>query len=790
MYQTSAGFGEVISENNRTFEAKLTVGNTELPNIISVKQEARSCGNDCITIGGAISTSVEIEMLKPATQLKNQEFDLCLGLAVGNATEWVPMGKYTALKIKDDDGILKFTAYDRVQSKMSGLYSSQLEYPADGKALLKEISENTECPIRTDNLPDGVMIPKRKVSTETVLDNEGNEESYVTYTTPFYGYTNQEALGYIAQFYGKFAVADRSGVIEFRWYTETDYELRANRYYDDLTKEEQVFSIGAITCDVGNNTLETGNGTGCVFLENPVMTQDRLEAVYQQIAGLEFLPTGVSFLGDPRLDLGDVIKIYDKSNNLIRLPVMHILHDFDGGLITKAKSFGGSEHETSTEKGPTARALERTRAELFLVKELIAEKARIADIRILRAVIDSLFAQDITATGTIRGLTLLGTKGEIGGWTLEDNGLYAESPDGSKVVFQNVGYRILQTTKYSAHTLDEGRTGCTVNRSANGFTIIPQADGNVVFSATFPADPGTYSLEIVSTHAGDAELGYLCRIEEDGNVDYEYVSIAFEDPVTVYDQGSGSKKVWSYDNITLDGVNEKGPFEFSFWIDSVESEEEIELTVTITKDGEIYAAQYTEDALNGVPNKYILGRKIEEDGEISFPFHIDCDGLIYTENDIYENGTKLSERYMPLNRSPSVGTVYTNAQTAIYFADTDYHPIASYSRYSNSGNDITASGNGITVNKAGIYQLRGALLFSSVPSSLLGNVKRLQLVVNGERIGVAICARANSWEHLTVSYTKNLNAGDLVQLAVQCDNQSASEYCVPSFWNLQVTGPL
>lgn len=651
MYQTSAGFGEVISENNRTFEAKLTVGNTELPNIISVKQEARSCGNDCITIGGAISTSVEIEMLKPATQLKNQEFDLCLGLAVGNATEWVPMGKYTALKIKDDDGILKFTAYDRVQSKMSGLYSSQLEYPADGKALLKEISENTECPIRTDNLPDGVMIPKRKVSTETVLDNEGNEESYVTYTTPFYGYTNQEALGYIAQFYGKFAVADRSGVIEFRWYTETDYELRANRYYDDLTKEEQVFSIGAITCDVGNNTLETGNGTGCVFLENPVMTQDRLEAVYQQIAGLEFLPTGVSFLGDPRLDLGDVIKIYDKSNNLIRLPVMHILHDFDGGLITKAKSFGGSEHETSTEKGPTARALERTRAELFLVKELIAEKARIADIRILRAVIDSLFAQDITATGTIRGLTLLGTKGEIGGWHIADNCLYVDSPNGdSRIVLQNVGWKILQTTEYSAFTKDENgtRTNCAVIRGTNGYTIIPQADGQLTFFSEFPADPGRYSIVIVSTHDGVPHLSARSTDPEIEGPDW-----GFEDPGIVVDLEK-SHKIWDYYDIVLDGDEAIGPFMFWTNIKSVTAGEVIELRVTITKDGETYESGDGDNVSSGVPNNYVLSRKIEEAGKITFPFHIDYDGLIYTEKDIYEHGEKLSERYMLKSEKPKI----------------------------------------------------------------------------------------------------------------------------------------
>lgn len=45
--------------------------------------------------------------------------------------------------------------------------------------------------------------------------------------------------------------------------------------------------------------------------------------------------------------------------------------------------------------------------------------------------VTDLFAQDITATGTIRGVTLEGAKGVIAGWTLEDFGLSAATEYGS-----------------------------------------------------------------------------------------------------------------------------------------------------------------------------------------------------------------------------------------------------------------------------------------------------------------------------------------------------------------------
>lgn len=376
MYQASTQYDTAILEDGRTFRAKITIGTEEITDgFRSIKQSARSCGGDYITIGGAVSSCVEVEMWAPSVPLKNQEFDLSIGLVAEGETEWVPMGKFTTTDPKDNDGILTFTAYDRIWSRMSGAYFSKLTYPADGKAALAEMAAKTGVPIKTDNLPDGVMIPKREVVSEATVDEEGNETTNITYTTPFDGYTYREALGYIAQFYGKIATANRSGEVELRWYTETDCELRANQYYDDLIKSEQIFSVNSIVCQVGNSTLKVGTGVESIGIENPVMTQERLQAVYDQVKDLQYLPASLSFFGDPRLDLCDIVKVYDKAGNLIRLPVMRLAQDFDGGLITQLQSFGGTEQESAQQKGPTAQALDRTYSELFLVKELVGGKA-------------------------------------------------------------------------------------------------------------------------------------------------------------------------------------------------------------------------------------------------------------------------------------------------------------------------------------------------------------------------------------------------------------------------------
>ena len=134
---------------------------------------------------------------------------------------------------------------------------------------------------------------------------------------------------------------------------------------------------------------------------------------------------------------------------------------------------------------------------------------------------------------------------------------------------------------------------------------------------------------------------------------------------------------------------------------------------------------------------------------------------------------------------------WTNWQSDIYFTNANYNIIPTYADYSTTNSDkISSSNNGVTVHRSGIYLLKGSLMFTSVPSGLLGNIKRIQMAVNGRTVGGSVNARLNTNEHIQIVQPRYLNAGDLVQLVVQCDNQTSSSYCVPAQWNLTVLGTL
>ena len=432
MYKTSEKFKNAVYGDSRTFLAKVSDGTHSVSEeILSLKQASRSVAGDCISVGGAVSSYVEIKMWDPGFTLDGTELEISIGMTIDSEPEWVPLGFFTAQKPKSDSGVVTFTAYDRIQTHMSGAFMSELTYPCDGKAVLAEMAKKTGVPIITINLPGGVMIPKRAVSTDSIVDESGNPVTDTKYVTPFDGYTYREALSYIAQFYGMFATMDRAGNAVFRWYAAADCSISADRYYDDLTLGESVFNVEKIICQAGNDTFSTGEGTACMQLENPVMTQERLTAVHQQIKGLEFLPASVSFLGDPRIDVGDIITVTDKAGNAVKIPVMSLVQDYDGGLLTEVQSFGKVESESSQNKGPTDQKIDRLYKDLFLVKELVGEKASFgyvysvsAKVRKLetetitadRIDVNGIFAKDITATGTIMGATLKG--GTIDGVTI------------------------------------------------------------------------------------------------------------------------------------------------------------------------------------------------------------------------------------------------------------------------------------------------------------------------------------------------------------------------------------
>lgn len=418
MYQVSEALDKVISGSGRTFYARL---NEISDGIQEIVQTNFSTPDSYFYVGGAIASKIEVSMFTKSQKfVKGTEVRFEIGATADGTIEWIPMGYFTIKEQKKDRNLLTFTAYDRLESKLAKAYKSKIvKYPVESKEFLTDISEQTGVEFDTSKLSDSLMIDK----ILTVNDQSGEK----TYKEPFDGFTMQQVVGYIAQLHGTFAICDRNGKVTFRWYEAltTDYPgkigdtagsylkdqnlsfiyntieflkeshtylIKTNRYFDDLLQSETMCQISGISCDTENNHYESGTNIN-TNLSNPVMTQEWLNKILKKIKDMSYYPVSFSFMGDPRLDVGDVVTIVDAKNNLIDVPVMQHTITFDGGLLSEVASYGFEEKET---KSPSEIALQRIKDDILSLQEITAKKATFNQLNAVDAKITNLQASSIT----------------------------------------------------------------------------------------------------------------------------------------------------------------------------------------------------------------------------------------------------------------------------------------------------------------------------------------------------------------------------------------------------------
>lgn len=418
MYQVSEALDKVISGSGRTFYARL---NGISDGIQEIVQTNFSTPDSYFYVGGATASKIEVSMFTKSQEfVKGTEVKLEIGAIADGAIEWIPMGYFTIKEQKKDRNLLTFTAYDRLESKLAKAYKSKItKYPVESKEFLTDISEQTGVEFDTSKLPDSLMIDK----ILTVNDQSGEK----TYKEPFDGFTMQQVVGYIAQLHGRFAICDRNGKVTFRWYEAltTDhpgkigdtagsyledqnlsfiyntieflkeshtYLIKTNRYFDDLLQSETMCQISGISCDTENDHYESGTNIN-TNLSNPVMTQEWLNKILKKIKDMSYYPVSFSFMGDPRLDVGDVVTIVDARNNLIDVPVMQHTITFDGGLLSEVASYGFEEKEV---KSPSEIALQRVKDDILSLQEITAKKATFSQLNAVDAKITNLQASSIT----------------------------------------------------------------------------------------------------------------------------------------------------------------------------------------------------------------------------------------------------------------------------------------------------------------------------------------------------------------------------------------------------------
>lgn len=367
---------EIVKGNSARYYSKYvvegkeyteTLNNFKFQNIINPNNE--------ITIGNTCSSGVTFSIYMPTISLENKEITIFEGVKVGAEIKYIKLGIFTVTKQTSDGEYTSYEAYDRMY-KADMPYFSDMAFPSTDKAILNEICGKLGISLATN------------IATVHIINDKPQ------------GYTMREIIGYMAMLQGCNAVINADGNLELRWYKDSGYVLDGHKYYQQgvTFTTSKDFIIQKLTCnntksgDKETSTITSGSGATGLSFANPFMTQAILDEVYKKIGGFQFRPLTVKFVGDYRLEVGDIITV-NKGGVDYKVPIMQITHECDGGLMDTVTSIGQSDTEnTSVASGPITKQMERYYADLITVNKALINKLDVDTAKITYATITNLNA--------------------------------------------------------------------------------------------------------------------------------------------------------------------------------------------------------------------------------------------------------------------------------------------------------------------------------------------------------------------------------------------------------------
>ena len=395
MILTSATFAQLLDIAPSCLHLMLADG-SEVPReaIRSAKWSGGCNAGEDITLGSTVANHLEAEIDR--TRLGGLDLTdamLAATLTLDGAEDEIPCGVLQVDKVDGDDDILTVTANDAMIYAFDQRYALDdealgfdWEAGVDGMALLDAICDELGITLTTTDLPP-ILLQYQDCS----------------------GLTYREVLAFLACMWGKFARMDGTGQLVLGWYAAADRSIGPGRYYDgELKKADTDYIVEYIKCysDHLAETLLCGDPQGArgISISCPWMTQEQLRVVWEAIARFTYRPvSSLRFLGDPRLEPGDVIQVTDRAGVTYSVPVMSITHEFDGGLISEIAAAGKSAASSSgaagtDSAGPVTRMIQR--AEQNLMVTLIKYQDRI------QSMVQDLDGSVSEITQKVDGITL------------------------------------------------------------------------------------------------------------------------------------------------------------------------------------------------------------------------------------------------------------------------------------------------------------------------------------------------------------------------------------------------
>ena len=400
MYNTTTALASALA--TQKLYTKVVYGSTTIG-----AEQVKKCvysgsfgGMDTVTIGGVTAAMVTLT-LSGAHNLRDKTIAVSVGADVSGTVQYVPLGTFVVATCKQVDDTTTVTAYDAAYYALGGTYTPTVSSGATVAAVLSDVA--TQCGLTLATLPAAAS------TTSVVGDLTGK--------------TCRDMVGYLAALAGCNALIDRDGKLALRWFSDSGQSYSPSDYYNAGLSIDGTSALACIQAEVETTTTDgdgntsvttntyTAGGTGVgISIQNPYMTQAILDAVWASIGGLAYTVGSCDIFHGLLTEPGDLVTITDKAGVAHTLAVMSLELSIDGGCKSTLRATGESTTDASAAmQGSLGGKVSQLVVDLAKVKQLIIEDVNgVTKIYGGRIDTKSLFAQDITATGTITGAKLIG----------------------------------------------------------------------------------------------------------------------------------------------------------------------------------------------------------------------------------------------------------------------------------------------------------------------------------------------------------------------------------------------
>lgn len=323
MLNSTQEYREAIEASSRVILAEFMLNGTIYRNSVLTKMEYDSSisGGNQFVVGGAFINSLSVEIKEVVEDLQEMmPATARLGVELESSLLRLPLGKFfiTEVKLDRNAKTTKIKLEDEFVRLLDN-YQSELSYPSTSRKILQEIVTKT-----------GIKTAKNITLIDDVISNKLEKVTY------------RDVLMYLAQLNGTFVRFNRYGELDFIQLKPTQKHVTKDHYgATGLVREEVKYRLGSINCKVEHGDkkqmLTSGNQSGNKMeFNNPFMTQQILDRLYNQYRTFNFYPYSLDWRGDIAVEAGDWISVHWGDNERFDVPVLSHKLVFDGGLSAKS----------------------------------------------------------------------------------------------------------------------------------------------------------------------------------------------------------------------------------------------------------------------------------------------------------------------------------------------------------------------------------------------------------------------------------------------------------------------